>query len=63
MEQDEIFRSAAIKLKAVRNAISNYNELAFEHHLYAMELGSTPDLQMAESGIPREILRDVYEKR
>lgn len=71
MEHDIVYRTAAIKLKTIRDAINDYNRLASEHYLYLMGTGCNDpsperewrgDLEMAESGIPREILHKVYEK-
>lgn len=60
----EVYRTAAIKLRGVRNAINEYNNFAMKHHLYVMCIGppGTDDLLMAENGIPQEVLREVYEK-
>ena len=63
MQTDQaIYREAAGKLADVRRAVREYNKFAAEHYMYTMGLYPNSDLDMAESGIPKEILREIYEK-
>lgn len=59
----EIYRTAAIKLKDVRTAIATYNKLAMENHLYMIGISDYDEISMAESGIPRDIVDDVRNRK
>ncbi len=67
----EMYRTAAVKLKDVRTAINAYNMFAMGNYLYVIGFscypglgnpGSSNEVSMAESGIPNEILYEVYKK-